>query len=186
MFVAVASLTSLGVILGLLLGFAARRLAVEGNALVEEIQAILPGSQCGQCGFPGCAGAAQALADGQAPVTLCPPGGREVVAQLAAKLGVEVNLSGVQESVPGIAEIREELCIGCTKCFKVCPTDAVLGAAKHIHSVFREACTACGKCVDACPTEAIALRPIPVTLQTWYWAKPVEASLGVLSAGAAP
>ncbi|NTV94413.1 MAG: RnfABCDGE type electron transport complex subunit B [Thiobacillus sp.] len=172
MFIAVASLTTLGLALGLMLGFAARKLAVEGNALVAEIQAILPGSQCGQCGFPGCAGAAQALAEGQAPVTLCPPGGREVVAALALKLGVEVNLSGVQESVPSIAEVREELCIGCTRCYKVCPTDAILGSAKHIHAVFREACTACGKCVDACPTEAILMRPIPVTLQTWYWQKP--------------
>jgi electron transport complex protein RnfB len=174
MFVAVASLTTLGLILGLLLGVAARRLAVEGNPLIEEIQAILPGSQCGQCGFPGCAGAAQALVAGEAPVTLCPPGGRDVVAALALKLGIEVDLSGIKDSGPQIAEIKEELCIGCTRCFKVCPTDAILGASKHIHSVFREACTACGKCVEACPTEAIAMRPVPVTLQSWYWDKPEE------------
>jgi electron transport complex protein RnfB len=174
MFVAVASLTTLGLILGLLLGVAARRLAVEGNPLIEEIQAILPGSQCGQCGFPGCAGAAQALVAGGAPVTLCPPGGRDVVAALALKLGIEIDLSGIKDSGPQIAEIKEELCIGCTRCFKVCPTDAILGASKHIHSVFREACTACGKCVEACPTEAIAMRPVPVTLQSWYWDKPEE------------
>ncbi|MDR3395917.1 MAG: RnfABCDGE type electron transport complex subunit B [Parasulfuritortus sp.] len=174
MFVAVASLTTLGLILGLLLGVAARRLAVEGNPLIEEIQAILPGSQCGQCGFPGCAGAAQALVAGEAPVTLCPPGGRDVVAALALKLGIEVDLSGIKDSGPQIAEVKEELCIGCTRCFKVCPTDAILGASKHIHSVFREACTACGKCVEACPTEAIAMRPVPVTLQSWYWDKPEE------------
>jgi electron transport complex protein RnfB len=174
MLIAVASLTTLGIILGLILGFASRRLAVEGNPLVDEIQAILPGSQCGQCGFPGCAGAAEALAAGTAPVTLCPPGGRDVVAALAAKLGVEVDMSGVADAAPSVAEVREELCIGCTRCFKVCPTDAIMGAAKHIHSVFREACTACGKCVDACPTEAILMRPVPVTLQSWYWEKPEE------------
>lgn len=174
MLIAVASLTTLGLILGLLLGIASRRLAVEGNPLVEDIQAILPGSQCGQCGFPGCAGAAQALADGAAPVTLCPPGGREVVAALATKLGVEVDLAGVKETGPMIAEVKEDLCIGCTRCYKICPTDAIMGAAKHIHNVFREACTACGKCVDACPTEAIALRDVPVTLQSWYWRKPEE------------
>src|SRR5512135_661026 len=157
MLIAVASLTILGLMLGLFLGVAARRLAVEGNPLIEEIQAILPGSQCGQCGFPGCAGAAEALASGSAPVTLCPPGGRDVVAALAAKLGVEVDMSGMKDSGPAVAEIREELCIGCTRCFKVCPTDAVMGAAKHIHNVFREACTACGKCVDTCPTEAVLM-----------------------------
>ena len=74
--------------------------------------------------------------------------------------------------MPSVAEVKEELCIGCTRCFKACPTDAILGASKHIHSVFREACTACGKCVDACPTEAILMQPIPVTLQSWFWQRP--------------
>lgn len=174
MFVAVISLTILGAVLGLFLGYAARRLAVEGNAMVGEIQAILPGSQCGQCGFPGCAGAAQALADGTAPVTLCPPGGRDVVALLAAKLGVEVNLADVKDSVPMYAEVKEEICIGCTRCFKVCPTDAIMGAAQQIHVVFREACTACGKCEEVCPTESVKLQIVPVTLQSWNWNKPLS------------
>lgn len=174
MLMALVSLASLGTILGLILGFAAKRLAVEGNPLVAELEAMLPGTQCGQCGYPGCTGAAQALASGEAPVTLCPPGGRDVAAALAAKLGVEADLSGMQQKGPAVAEIREELCIGCTRCYKVCPTDAVMGAAKQIHSVFREACTACNKCVDACPTEAILMTPVPATLQSWYWQKPLE------------
>lgn len=173
---AIISLTVLGAIFGLLLGVAARYLKVEGNPLVAEIEQLLPGSQCGQCGFPGCSGAAQALAEGAAPVTLCPPGGRAVVQALAAKLGVEADLSGVEEKGPMIAEVKEEICIGCTRCFKVCPTDAIMGAAQQIHSVFREACTACGKCEEVCPTESIKLQPIPVTLQSWYWHKPVEGS----------
>jgi electron transport complex protein RnfB len=173
MFVAVVSLTILGSVMGLFLGYSARRLEVEGNPLIAEIQAILPGSQCGQCGFPGCAGAAQALADRNAPVTLCPPGGRAVVQALALKLGVEANLSDVKDNVPMIAEVKEEICIGCTRCFKVCPTDAIMGAAQQIHSVFREACTACGKCEEVCPTESVKLQPIPVTLHGWYWHKPV-------------
>jgi electron transport complex protein RnfB len=106
-------------------------------------------------------------------VTLCPPGGREVVALLAAKLGVEVNLAEVKDAVPQLAEVQEELCIGCTKCYKVCPTDAIMGAAKQIHAVFREACTACGKCLEVCPTEATRLIPVPVTLQSWSWNKPI-------------
>lgn len=171
---AVASLTSLGMTLGLALGYAARKFRVEGNPLAAELEAMLPGSQCGQCGYPGCAGAAQALAEGKAPVTLCPPGGRDLAAALAARLGVEVDLTQVKDALPQVAEVEETLCIGCTRCFKVCPTDAILGAAKSIHNVFREACTACGKCVDACPTEAIRLRPVPATLQTWHWHKPQE------------
>lgn len=176
MLAAMFSLTVLGLLLGFGLGFAARKLTVEGNPLVAELEAMLPGSQCGQCGFPGCAGAAQALADGSAPITLCPPGGRPLVEALAAKLGVEPGADSDAGNVPRIAEINEDLCIGCTKCFKVCPTDAILGAAKQIHAVFREACTACGKCVDVCPTEATRMIVQPVTLQTWYWHKPLGAT----------
>ena len=95
-----------------------------------------------------------------------------LVEALAAKLGVEADLSGMADSGPQVAEVLEDLCIGCTKCYKVCPTDAILGAAKQIHAVFREACTACGKCVDVCPTEATRMIPLPATLQTWYWSKP--------------
>ncbi|MBI5937798.1 MAG: RnfABCDGE type electron transport complex subunit B [Betaproteobacteria bacterium] len=172
MLAAVVSLTALGASLGLMLGVAARKLRVEGNPLAAELEAMMPGSQCGQCGFPGCAGAANALAEGSAPVTLCPPGGRDLAVALAAKLGIEADLSGVKDSGPLVAEVQEDICIGCTRCYKVCPTDAIMGAAKHIHAVFREACTACGKCVEACPTEATRLVPVPVTLQSWYWPKP--------------
>lgn len=186
MIAALVSLTVLGTSLGLVLGLAARYFRVEGNPLVEELEALLPGTQCGQCGYPGCTGAAQALAAGSAPLTLCPPGGRVVVTALAARLGVEADLSGVKDAPPSIAEVREELCIGCTRCYKVCPTDAVLGAAKHIHAVFSEACTACGSCVDVCPTEAILLRPAAPTLQSWGWLKPgaqlLAANEGVLAA----
>jgi electron transport complex protein RnfB len=177
MITALTSLTILGTILGLILGVAARVFRVEGNALAAELVEILPGSQCGQCGFPGCAGAAQALAEGHAPVTLCPPGGRAVVLALAAKLGIDADVSGVTEAVPMIAEVREELCIGCTRCFKVCPTDAIMGAAQQIHSVFREACTACGKCEEVCPTWSVRLQPVPVTLQGWRWNKPAASEL---------
>jgi electron transport complex protein RnfB len=99
-----------------------------------------------------------------------------VVQALALKLGMEANLSDVADSVPMIAEVKEEICIGCTRCFKVCPTDAIMGAAQQIHVVFREACTACGKCEEVCPTESVKLQPIPVTLQSWHWHKPEGAA----------
>ncbi|MBI4986885.1 MAG: RnfABCDGE type electron transport complex subunit B, partial [Rhodocyclales bacterium] len=84
-------------------------------------------------------------------------------------------LSSVADEGPKLAEVREEICIGCCKCLKVCPTDAIVGAAKQIHNVIREPCTRCGNCVEPCPTEAMAMRPVPVTLQHWVWPKPAPA-----------
>ncbi|MDD3610167.1 MAG: RnfABCDGE type electron transport complex subunit B [Halothiobacillaceae bacterium] len=180
--VAVLSLTGLGLLLGLGLGVAAKFLRVEQeDGRIAEVEALLPGSQCGQCGFPGCAPAAAALVAGAAPVTLCPPGGRDLVEKLAALLGVEADTAGMAETVPMLAIIEETQCIGCTKCFKVCPTDAVIGATRQVHNVLREACTGCGKCVDVCPTLAISLEPVPATLQSWTWHKPPR-ELPVLNA----
>ena len=172
MLAALGSLTLLGSGLGALLGVAARHLRVEGNPLEEEIVALLPGSQCGQCGFPGCGAAAAALARGETPVTVCPPGGRGLAEALAGKLGVSADLSAMDDGPPRIAVVREELCIGCTKCLKRCPTDAIVGASQMIHAVFPDACTGCEKCFDACPTQSIEMLPQAVTLQTWYWPRP--------------
>ncbi len=176
MITAIIVLTLLGLILGLVLGAASNYFAVEGNPLETEIEAMLPGSQCGQCGFPGCTPAAAALVNGEAEITMCPPGGRNLAQELATLLGVSADLSNMEDKEPMIAKIRDELCIGCTKCFKRCPTDAILGGPKQIHSVIRDACTGCEKCFDVCPTECIEMRPIPVTLQNWYWPKPAIAA----------
>lgn len=176
MITAIAILTILGITLGTLLGAAASYLAVQGNPLEQEIEQMLPGSQCGQCGLPGCSSAAAALASGEADVTLCQPGGRALAMELAAKLGVDANLSDMEDKAPLIAHIHEELCIGCTRCFKRCPTDAIVGSSKQIHAVISDACTGCEKCFDTCPTECIEMFPIPVTLQNWYWPKPAMAA----------
>lgn len=176
MITAIASLTTLGLALGALLGFASKKLKVETNPLVEEILEMLPGTQCGQCGFPGCNQASEAIASGDAPVTACPPGGKSLAAELAQKLGVTVDLSGMKEEDPIYAHVREATCIGCTRCFKVCPTDAIVGAPKQIHAVIREACTGCKACIDVCPTECLVAVPIQQTLQTWHWPKPAIAA----------
>lgn len=168
-------LLSLGVVLGGGLGLAARFLKVEASPILTELEEILPGTNCGQCGYAGCAGAAQALSEGTVPPNLCPPGGRAVAAALASKLGIDLDMSGLAESGPVIAFVFEDLCIGCTKCLKRCPTDAIVGASRQMHGVVDDACTGCAKCVDACPTEAIVLRPEAETLQTWYWPKPAAA-----------
>ncbi|MDK9726228.1 MAG: RnfABCDGE type electron transport complex subunit B [Sterolibacteriaceae bacterium MAG5] len=175
MIAAVLSLTLLGAALGIGLGVAARRFAVEGNPMVDEVAALMPGSNCGQCGFPGCPGAAAAVVAGEAPPTLCPPGGKALAAALAEKLGIELDLSGVVDEGPKIALVAEEICIGCCRCIKVCPTDAILGAPKQIHNVIREACTGCGNCIERCPTEAMSMQPVPMTLQHWVWPKPAVA-----------
>ena len=174
---AILSLALLGLGLGVMLGFAAKYLKVEDGALVQEITDMLPGSQCGQCGYPGCAPAAEAVANGQATITLCPPGGRALAQSLADKLGVSADLSAMEDQAPQVAFVNEHLCIGCTKCFKRCPTDALVGANRQIHVVVKDACTGCGKCVDVCPTESITLRDVPVTLETCPWPKPQDLPL---------
>lgn len=173
---AILIISVLGLIMGTLLGIAGKYLAVEGNPLKDEIEELLPGSQCGQCGYPGCGPAAEAVATAEAPVTLCPPGGKALAEALADKLGVSIDLSGVEDKTPRVAFVHENLCVGCTKCFKRCPTDAILGGPKQIHAVFADACTGCEKCYDVCPTECIEMRPVTPTLQTWYWPQPAKAA----------
>lgn len=178
MFVTIAGLTVLGVALGGLLSIAARLLRVESNPLVDEVETMLPGLQCGQCGYPGCRGAAEALAIGQATVQLCPPGGTALAMKLAEKLHVAVDLSGAAEKTPLIAVVEEGGCIGCTKCLQVCPTDAIVGAAKQMHTVIPNACVGGAKCVVVCPTDCITMVPVPpaeATLKTWHWPKPDSA-----------
>ena len=172
MIAAIASVSLLGAILGLVLGLAAIKFAVDIDPVIGDLEAMMPGSNCGQCGMAGCSAAAKALADGSAPVTCCPPGGKTLAAALAEKLGITIDLSSVVDEGPKLALVSEEICIGCCRCLKVCPTDAIVGAAKQIHNVIREACTGCGNCVERCPTEAVVMKPVPVTLQHWVWPKP--------------
>lgn len=176
MWIDVGSLTIMGVALGGLLGTAARFLAVQEDPLEEELKAMLPGSQCGQCGHVGCAQAAAALARGEAAVTLCPPGGKAVAEALAKRLGVSADLSEHVEAVPVYARIDEDLCIGCTRCLKKCSVDAIVGATKLMHTVISDACHGCGKCAQVCPTDAVLLHPVPQTLANWHWPKPELAS----------
>lgn len=176
MYAGIVSLTLLGLTLGFLLGFAARHLKVESDPLVEEINALMPGTNCGQCGFPGCNAAAEAVVSGAAPVTMCPPGGKSMAEKIAAIMGVQIDLSDMDDSGPMIAWVDEVNCIGCTKCIKVCPTDAIVGAPKHIHAVIEDACTGCKACIDVCPTACLHMLPVKVTLNNWRWDKPAAAA----------
>lgn len=172
MMTAIFILLGLGVSLGGLLGAASRWLAVEENPIEAELQAMLPGSQCGQCGYVGCGQAAAALARGEAPVTLCPPGGTAVAEALARKLGVAADLSGHVDKGPTTALIRDEFCFGCTRCLSACNVDAIVGAARQMHDVIDDLCHGCGKCAQVCPSGAIVLRSPPPAVSTWHWPKP--------------
>lgn len=168
----VGSLAVMGVTLGAVLGTAAKLLAVPHNPLEDELQEMLPGSQCGQCGFVGCAQYAAALAKGDTPVTLCAPGGKATIEALAKKLGVSANTDDHEEKAPEHAHIKEDLCIGCLRCVQECSSDAIVGANKQIHTIIVDQCHGCAKCFKVCPTEAIEMCTVPVTLAAWHWAKP--------------
>jgi len=175
MLTTILTMAAMGLILGLFLGVSAHYLKVEAEPIVEEITDMLPGSNCGQCGYPGCAQAAAGLVNGEATVTLCPPGGKGVAESLALRLGIDAP-TDMADAVPMLAFVSEATCIGCTRCSKVCPTDAIVGAPKQIHAVISKACNGCKLCVDVCPTECLQLVPEPVTLDSWRWQRPTLAA----------
>ncbi len=180
---AVLAIAGLALAFGLLLGFASVRFRVEGDPVADRIDAILPQTQCGQCGYPGCRPYAEAIAAGEADINQCPPGGEATIQKLADLLGVEPKpLSeehGVEEEEKTVAIIDENICIGCTLCIQACPVDAILGAAKQMHTVIEEECTGCELCIEPCPVDCIDMVPVPETPGTWRWPypKPPEEAL---------
>ncbi|BCD97994.1 electron transport complex subunit RsxB [Marinagarivorans cellulosilyticus] len=168
-------LAALSLVFGAILGFAAVKYKVEGDPLVEQVDALLPQTQCGQCGHPGCRPYAQAIVAGEA-INHCPPGGQSTINNLADLLGVEApsldEEHGEATEIKQVAFIREEDCIGCTKCIQACPVDAILGAQKKMHTVIESECTGCDLCVEPCPVDCIDLLPVEQGVQQWVWDKP--------------
>ena len=161
------------VILGAALGYASVKFKVEGDPLVEKIDAILPQTQCGQCGYPGCRPYAEAIAKSEAEINLCPPGGMEGVRRLADLLGREVKPLDAEEKPKAVAFIDEATCIGCTLCIQACPVDAIVGAAKQMHTIVAPLCTGCELCLPPCPVECITMKPLVETVENWKWKYPV-------------
>jgi electron transport complex protein RnfB len=161
------------VVLGAALGYASIRFKVEGNPLVEKIEAILPQTQCGQCGYPGCKPYAEAIAEGEAEINRCPPGGQEGVAKLADLLGREAEPLDIEERPRQAAVIDERSCIGCTLCIQACPVDAIVGAARQMHTVVAALCTGCELCMKPCPVECIHMQILPEKIDHWKWKYPV-------------
>lgn len=136
-------------------------LSIDPMSLIQRIDALLPQTQCGKCGHQGCMPYAQGIAAGE-PINRCPPGGAETIAALAQLLRTPVlPLDTSRGAAPAqVAYIREAECIGCTKCIQACPVDAILGAAKLMHTVLVDECTGCDLCVAPCPVDCIDLVPL--------------------------
>jgi len=181
---AVILLTSLGLIFGVVLGYAAIRFRVDGDPIVESIDAVLPQTQCGQCGYPGCRPYAEAIASEEAEINQCPPGGEIGVQAIADLLGrdpIPLNPeNGIADEggLPMVALINEETCIGCTKCVQVCPVDAIVGAAKHMHNVINDYCTGCELCLPPlCPVkDCIVMVSVEPNIKNWKWPSPESQS----------
>ena len=175
---ALVALGGLAIIFGAILGFAAIKFKVEGDPIVDQLDNLLPQTQCGQCGYPGCRPYAEAIANGDT-INKCPPGGQTTINAIADLLDVEAPTldeeHGEESDVKTVAYIREDECIGCTKCIQACPVDAILGAAKQMHTVIVSECTGCDLCVEPCPVDCIDMLPVEGGLTDWKWDLPPSA-----------
>jgi Na+-translocating ferredoxin:NAD+ oxidoreductase subunit B len=149
-------------------------------ATADQLLDALPQTQCTRCGYPDCAGYAQAMATGQAPINQCPPGGAQGIARLAQLTGqpiVPLNPEFGTETPRTVAVIDENWCIGCTLCIKACPTDAILGSNKLMHTVIEPYCTGCELCLPVCPVDCISLENVTGEATGWdAWSPALAAS----------
>jgi len=162
----------LGLVLGALLGWADQLARRDDDGLLESIQALLPQTQCAQCGYPGCRPYAEALARG-ADINRCPPGGKSTIEGLAELLGrtplpLADDVPPASPAGQRVARIDEQACIGCALCLPACPVDAIIGAPKFMHTVMTRHCTACELCLAPCPVDCIDMRPV-APLETLRW-----------------
>ena len=159
MWEAILTIAAIALIAGIALSLAQRALPPTEGKLVEQVNELLPQTQCAQCGYPGCRPYAEAVARGDAAINLCPPGGDETIQRLAKLLGREV-MPLAEQTVPAVAVIDEPDCIGCYHCRNACPVDAIVGAHQFMHTVIASECTGCELCVAPCPVDCITMRPL--------------------------
>ncbi len=161
MWIAVIIITGIALIAGLGLSFASRQLPPNDDDLVSKVDELLPQTQCGQCGYPGCRPYAAAIVHEAAPINLCPPGGEDTIHRLAELLGRDVvALADTAQTnmKHSVAFIDESLCIGCTHCRDVCPVDAIVGAHQFMHTILADECTGCELCLPRCPVDCIHMK----------------------------
>ena len=151
--------------------------ALPHTVTADQIDALLPQTQCTRCGYPDCRRYAEAIAAGDAEINQCPPGGAEGVARLAQLTGrpaLPLNPAHGHEGPRMLAVIDESWCIGCTLCIKACPVDCIVGAAKQMHTVIEPLCTGCELCVPACPVDCISLENVTPGASGWQaWSQPL-------------
>jgi len=156
MWMAVITIAVIALLAGVALSYAQRRLPASNGDLVEQVNELLPQTQCAQCGYPGCQPYAAAVVDGSAAINLCPPGGDDTVRRLARLLGREV-MPLAETVIPAVAVVDEAACIGCFHCRDACPVDAIVGAHQFMHTVIARECTGCELCVAPCPVDCITM-----------------------------
>ena len=140
------------------------------KSLADQIEDLLPQTQCTKCGYPACRPYAEAIAAGQAACNQCPPGGQQGVKRLATLLNqpvIALNPANGVEHPRAVAVIDEAVCIGCTLCIQACPVDAIVGAAKQMHSVIESLCTGCDLCIPPCPVDCISMVPVSGDKTGW-------------------
>jgi len=182
MLTAILALGGLAILIGLVLGYAAIRFRIKSDPIVDQIDALLPQTQCGQCTYPGCRPYAEAMAAGEADINQCPPGGEVTIQALADLLGMDAKPLNAEHGVHSektVVVIDEQVCIGCTLCIQACPVDAILGAAKQMHTGIKDECTGCDLCIQPCPVECIHIVPGQPSLLNWKWPKPGEPPVGI-------
>lgn len=172
MLTAILAISALAVLFGLMLGYSAIRFHVEGDPIADQIDSLLPQTQCGQCGHPGCRPYAEAIARGDDDINKCAPGGEATILAIADLLGREPVALDAEEKLPAVAFIDPERCIGCTLCLQNCPVDAIVGAAKQLHGVLSKECTGCELCLPPCPVNCISMVPITEEISGWRWPFP--------------
>lgn len=172
---AVLAIGTLASLFGLLLGYAAIRFRVETDPVADQVDARLPQTQCGQCGYAGCRPYAEAIAAGQADINQCPPGGEATIRALADLLDREpkpLDEARGTHKEKRVAFIDEQSCIGCTLCIQACPVDAIVGAAKQMHTVIANECTGCELCIPPCPVDCITMVEVKQDIGLWKWPFP--------------
>ncbi|MFS1538696.1 MAG: electron transport complex subunit RsxB [Candidatus Phlomobacter fragariae] len=169
--IAIGVIAGFGLIFGLILGFAALHFKIKDDPIVEKIDQLLPQSQCGQCGYPGCRPYAEAITNSGETINKCAPGGEQAMLKIAELLNMEPQALDEDKLTPErkVAFIDEANCIGCTKCIQACPVDAIVGTTRAMHTVVKDLCTGCDLCVAPCPTDCITMLPIKTTIKNWKW-----------------